>query len=159
MKGVESQNFTEWGAIKFICTLGAAEQDKEVITWRNHLSKATNGNPLLLCFYECAGTDGYDKGYRLVKDQLLKIVDNLLTLMPREVYQVFIEQLFTWLTYAIEERHNPKSEEDRNWRNYLLLIQVSLSNYANHKSKALDIHANVVSVEYNNDGVKSIGEY
>ena len=46
--------------------------------------------------------------------------------------------------------------------NYLLLIQVSLSNYANHKSKALDINSKVVSVENEvckNDDVKSIGEY
>ena len=47
---------------------------------------------------------------------------------------------------------------------------MSLSNYANHKSKALDINAKVVSVENEvckndenevckNDDVKSVGEY
>ena len=302
LKDVESQNFTEREAIKFICTLGAAEQGKEKITWQNHLSKATNGNPLLLRFYQCACTKGYNRGYRLVQDQLGKIVNNLLTSMSRELYQEFIEDSFTWLTYAIEERHIPKSEEDDyslsfvarecltckedkddgyftlhivfpgfyetfvkkcsqlfktssndmikrcpsvqglifeheflthtelrtltvsaineatkprtfsfcinpaycqmqdalsslspsclhylrpghraidavcltaeigSGENYLLLIQVSLSYYANHKRKALDIHAKVVSVENEvckndenevckNDDVKSVGEY
>ena len=112
LKGVESQNFTEREAIKFICLLCAAKQGKEEDTWQNYLSKATNGNPLLLRFYKCARTDGYDKGYRLVQDQLLKIVDDLLTSMPRKLYLQFIENSFTWLTYAIEERHIPKSEED-----------------------------------------------
>ena len=292
---VETQNFTKREAIEFIRILGAAEQDKEEDAWQNYLSKATNGNPLLLWCFRRARTIGYNKGYTLVQDQLLTIVENLLTSMSRELYQDFIEDSFTWLTYAIEERHIPKLEEcdysqsyvahecltckedkdgdyftlrivfpgfyetfvkkcsrlfksssddmikrcpsvqglifehefltHTNLRtltvsaindqtttpetfsffinpaycqmqkalisltqsclhylrpghraidavcltteiesgeNYLLLIQVSLSEYAKHKSKALDIHAKVVSVESENDEnkqVKSIGEY
>lgn len=41
LKGVESRNFTEQEAIKFIFTFSATELGKEEDTWRNHLSKAT----------------------------------------------------------------------------------------------------------------------
>ena len=116
---VESQNFTEREAVKFICTFGAAEQGKEEDTWQNRLSKATNGNPLLLRSYRYACTNGYGRGYRLVQNKLLTIVDNLLTSTSHEFYQHLIEESFTWLTYAIEERHIPKSEESIYFSSYV----------------------------------------
>lgn len=97
------KNLTCKEALFYICMIMAAKEGEEKLTWDNHLSKTTNGNPLLLQCYEHASLKGLNMGHQLVKGEMRSIMVKLIETMKDEMYHDTIENCHTWLLYAEQE--------------------------------------------------------